>query len=206
MKTIIAIILISLSIPAAAAERGFTFFPSSVTLNSPLTSTGTITLSNAGIVISTTTDNHGITFQDNTIIKSKDEVFSASTSTIVNSFSTTATTGGECILGSTITLTTSHNARVMFSYTGTFININGAYADNMFSPMIDGAFIPGLSPNHGYTDTFINKNYQFGVSGSYLTPVLSNGPHYFCLSAWTTTQTLSLVSGHILQVSAFEVK
>jgi len=170
------------------------------------TMTGDLTLSNAGLVISTTTGSKGITFQDKTIQTSLGEVSPASTSTIVKTFSTTLTSGGPCINGSTISFRTSFNARVLLSFVGTMENTNNHF-DNMTMPLIDGGFVEGLTPAHGIAD-FVNSrsNAEFPVSWTYLSAPLSNGVHNFCVSAWTTGGTLSISTGHFLQFSAVEVK
>lgn len=209
MKKIMALAaLLAIFTAVAQAESGFKFFASSATLNAPLVSTGTLTLSDAGLVISTTTGTKGITFQDGSLLSSALAVATPinvalkSTSTIITVL-TTNTNPSICL--STLTITTSYNSRLHISVNATMEATTSV--DHGFSFLIDG--VPGMpiGPSDGMFDTKTpNNNEEFGYSYSYLSNVLSDGPHNICLAVWTLSGTFKTSDGHYLQWYAHEIK
>lgn len=139
---------------------------------------------------------------DSTIVKSKGYQYLASTQTYPSG-TTTQSTLGACIAGSTATWTQGNN-RANISYAGSMKN--SAQSTPFACVLLDGAFLPGCSSSKGIVSALTTgTNGQTNFSFSLVTSALSAGTHNVCLTAATNTGTLTIPADNSATTSVLSI-
>lgn len=136
----------------------------------------TIVSGGRAIILSTSTTTDNISINPDGSILFSPELHNSS-STIIPQYSTSVSSYGPCVTGSTLTITTT-GGRVAIVFTGTLTATNGPNLAGI-SFLVDGAFAPGLSNEKGFL-TNVTQIYPFTLD--YILDRLSPGIHQFCLT------------------------
>lgn len=116
---------------------------------------------------------------------------SSSTVNSVQINAITATSGGVCVSGSTLTITVSDLSRVKYSISSA--GYHGSATGALFIAFLrDGIFIPPNTSTRGVeTGASASINLGLNASTSWITEPLSAGTYSFCVTAWTNTGTVN---------------
>ena len=159
-----------------------------------------VVISSAGIQFVST--NTYVTLGDNYLIRDSKDLIPTSTITYITSYSTTATSGGRCIPGSTVTFTTNGNSFLDLRLSGSITNTNNQTAE--FTFLVDGAYQSLSSASVGIVSQYITANRSEVVSVHHATDIISKATHTACAMAWSSGNTLSIPANHRLQFAVFE--
>jgi hypothetical protein len=114
-----------------------------------------------------------------------------SSSTRLSEFTTSASSFGPCVTGSTLAITTA-GGRVEVVFTGD-IQLSSSVANIAgMSFLVDGEFAPGLTDRKGFSYQQKDSGQDSTTGFDYLLDVLTPGTHQFCLTLATLNFPYSL--------------
>ena len=151
------------------------------------TSSFTVQSNGNQIVLSTSSNVNDISINSDGSISFFPELHNSS-STIIPEFTTSVSSYGPCVTGSTLAITTT-GGRVEILFTGTVL-ANGGNSVPGISFLIDGGFARDLSSQKGFSASAIIQEYAFGLD--YILDALPVGVHQFCLSLVDLQSSISV--------------
>lgn len=144
-----------------------------------------------------------LTLGDNYVIRDRGDIIATSSLTYLpDTYNTTATSGGSCVTGSTLTFTTNGASVLDMRATGSWSSSGNDTAQATF--LIDGQYAGISNATVGIVTQYLTTARPEVMALFNVTPILSKGTHTACLMMWTSGHILSIDSGHRIQFGVFE--
>lgn len=116
----------------------------------------------------------------------------------------TATSGGPCINGSTLTITTLGNSRIRLEFVG--VASNTGLQNTSISYLLDGAFeSPFTASAVGWVFSEPAADNLFPVNAGFTTGLVSAASHSICLTTWVSGGTTTLPYSSSTRVSRMTI-